>query len=157
MIAHQNQPIPVEGDISDREMAEMRIGAELLRVTLAFDSLVRRGSSRTEAAHTVAREHRGLDSRITMALVEVEPEAHEKNVRTCRIEEITPGKVIDEDVRTDAGLLIVARNQEITPSLILKLKNYYEKSVISGDIVVSVSPPAPCLTAAVADLRDQSA
>jgi hypothetical protein len=52
--------------------------------------------------------------------------------------------VIDQDVRTDTGLLIVSRNQEVTPALILKLKNYYEKGVISGDIVVSVSPtPAP--------------
>lgn len=139
MIAHQNQPVAVEGDISDREMADMRLGAELLRLTLEFDSLVRRGSSRTEAAHRVAREHKGLDSRITMALVEVEPEAHEKESRTCRIEEIAPGMVIDQDLRTDTGLLIIARNQEVTPSLILKLKNYYEKGVISGDIVVSVS------------------
>jgi response regulator RpfG family c-di-GMP phosphodiesterase len=139
MIAHQNLPATVEGDISDREGEEMRLGAELLRITLAFDSLVRQGSSRTEAAHSLSRRHKGLDSRILVALVEVEPEADEKIVRTCRIEEIVSGMIIDQDLRTDKGLLIVARNQEVTPSLIPKLKNYYEKGVISGDIVISLT------------------
>jgi len=142
MIAHQNQPATLEGDINDREIAEMRLGAELLNVTLAFDTRVRRGSSRTEAASAVGRQHSDLDPGVMMALVEVEPDAREKKVRTCRIEEISPGMVIDQDVRTEAGLLIIASNQEVTPSVILKLKNYYEKGAIIGDILVSTQAPA---------------
>lgn len=136
MIAHQNQPITVEGDISDREMADMRIGAELLRIALTFDSMVRQGSSRTEAAHALKRRDKSLDPRIIEALIEVEPEASEKKVHTRQIEEMVPGMVIDQDLRTDAGFLIVAKNQEVTPSLILKLKNYHEKGVIRDEIAV---------------------
>jgi hypothetical protein len=44
-------------------------------------------------------------------------------------------------VRTEAGFLIIARNQEVTPSVILKLKNYYAKGVPIGDLVIS-QPPA---------------
>ena len=141
-IAHQNQPITVEGDIRDRELAEMRLGAELLQVTLAFDTLVRRGSSRTEAAFKVARKVAGLDSRVPMALVEVEPEDHDKKKRTCRIEELAPGMIIDQELRTETGVLITAKNQEVTPFVILKLKNYYEKGAIIGDIVVSLPKAA---------------
>ncbi len=144
MIVHQNQPAAVEGDISDREMDDMRLGAELLRITLEFDSFVRRGSSRTEAAHTLSRMHKELDPRILVALVEVEPEASEKKASACRIEELAPGMAIDQDMRTESGFLIVAKNQEVTPALILKLRNYYEMGVISGDIAVSVAAkPAP--------------
>jgi len=138
MIAHQNQPDTVDGDISDPELAERRLGAQLLAVTLAFDTRLRQGSSRTEAAYALGRKYSDLDSRVMLALVEVEPEDREKKVRTCRIEEISPGMVIDQDMRTEAGLLIIARNQEVTPSVILKLKNYYQMGVIIGDIVVSV-------------------
>jgi response regulator RpfG family c-di-GMP phosphodiesterase len=138
MIAHQNQPITVDGDIRDREMAEMRLGAELLQAALAFDTLVRRGSSRTEAAFKVMRLHSDLDSRVAMALVEIEPEDHKRATRTCRIGELAPGMIIDEEIRTDAGSLIVARNQEVTPFLILKLRNYHQAGSIVGDMVVSV-------------------
>lgn len=138
MIAHQNQPDTVDGDISNPQLAERRLGAQLLAVTLAFDTRVRQGSSRTEAAYALGRKYSDLDSRVMMALVEVEPEDRDKKVQTCRIEEITPGMVIDQDVRTEAGLLIIARNQEVTPSVILKLKNYYEKGMIIGDLRISM-------------------
>ena len=141
MIAHQNQPDTVEGDISDPELAERRLGAELLAVTLALDTRVRQGNSRTDAASVLGRKYRDLDSRVMMALVEVQPEDSEKNVRSCRIEELAAGMVIDQDVRTEAGFLIIARNQEVTPSVILKLKNYYAKGVPIGDLVIS-QPPA---------------
>jgi response regulator RpfG family c-di-GMP phosphodiesterase len=139
MIAHQNQPITVDGDIGDREKADMRLGAELLQVVLAFDTLVRRGQSRSEAASRLTRQHRDLDSRIMMALVEVEPEDSEKEVRTCRIEELLPGMIIDKEVRTETGVLVVAKKQEVTPSVVLKLKNYYEKGCIIGDIVIAAA------------------
>ena len=142
IIAHQNRPVTVEGDIRNREMAEMRLGAELLHSTLAFDALVRQGSSRTEAAYKVARQHGDLDPRIFMALVEVESEDHEKQKRTCRIEELSPGMIIDQEIRTDAGLLVAAKNQEVTPFVILKLRNYHEKGAIIGDIVVSLPKTA---------------
>jgi response regulator RpfG family c-di-GMP phosphodiesterase len=142
IIAHQNQPITVEGDIRDRELAERRLGAELLQVTLAFDTLVRQGSSRTEAAYKVTRKVANLDSRVPMALVEVEPEDHDKKKLTCRIEELVPGMIIDQELRTEAGALITAKNQEVTPFIILKLKNYYEKGAIIGDIVVSLPKAA---------------
>jgi response regulator RpfG family c-di-GMP phosphodiesterase len=142
MIAHQNQPISVEGDIRDREMAEMRLGAELLQVALAFDNLVGKGSSRTEAAFKIMRQHPDLDPRVGLALVEVDPDDRDKEKRTCRIEELSPGMIFDQEIRTDAGSLVVARNQEVTPFILLKLKNYHEKSAIIGDIVVSVPKTA---------------
>ncbi len=142
MIAHQNQPITVDGDIRDHELAEMRLGAELLQVTLAFDTLVRMGSSRTEAASKVTRQLVDLDSRVPMALVEVEPEDHEKKKRTCRIEELVPGMIIDQELRTETGVLVTAKNQEVSSFVILKLKNYYEKGAIIGDIVVSLPKAA---------------
>jgi response regulator RpfG family c-di-GMP phosphodiesterase len=143
MIGYQNHSEYLDGDINDREVAETKLGAELLEVALAFDTRVRKGSSRTEAAYAVGRQHGDLDERVILALVEVEPEAHQKKVHTCRIEEIVPGMVIEEDVRTETGLLLVGRNQEVTPPLILKLKNYYQKGAIIGDIRVSTTPPPP--------------
>jgi len=102
------------------------------------------GCSRTEAAFRIARKFRDIDSRISMALVEVESEDDKrKEVHTCPIEDISPGMIFEQEVCTDTGLLIIARNQQATPSVILKLKNYYEKGVIPGDIEVSGPQQTP--------------
>src|SRR5207302_5121112 len=123
-------------------MVVKRLGAELLQSTLAFDALLRRGSSRSEAASRIARQARELDPRIPLALVEVEPEEHEKKVRNCPIDQLSAGMIIDNEVRTGSGLLVIARNQEVTPSIILKLKNYCEKGAIGAEVVVSVGKTA---------------
>lgn len=136
MIAHQDQPVSVESDIADREMADMRLGAELLHATLSFDSLVRKGMSRTDAGSRLSRVQKGLDPRVVQALVEVEPELSEMEIRSCAIDELSSGMVLHEDVRTENGTLIAANGHEVTEPLILKLKNFYAKNSIGGSITV---------------------
>jgi response regulator RpfG family c-di-GMP phosphodiesterase len=141
MIAHQNELPTVDGDISDRDMADMRLGAAILRVTVAFDELLRREDmSRTEAAHRLARQFRDVDRRVFEALVEVEPEADARQTRACGIEELAAGMILEQDVRTVTGMLIVSRGQEVTLPLIVKLKNFLKKAQIESSVTVSSSP-----------------
>jgi response regulator RpfG family c-di-GMP phosphodiesterase len=136
IIAHQNQPPPVEGDINDVETADMRLGAHILRVALAFDELLRKGVSKTEAAHRLARRFHTLDNRIFEALVELEPEVEEMEVRSCHIDDLSVDMILNQDVRTHTGLLIVARGQEVTLPLRLKLKNFHEKGALDPTVRV---------------------
>jgi response regulator RpfG family c-di-GMP phosphodiesterase len=137
IVAHQNQPITVEGDVADREKADMRLSAQLLQITLAFDDLVRKGHSRAEAATRISRQRRGLDARIFEALVELDPEDADKNLRRAPIEELVPGMIIEQEIRTGAGFLVVAKGQEVTPPLALKLKNLLAIKAIESAVEVS--------------------
>lgn len=86
MIAHQHQSAPIQGDIAGRENADLRLGAAILRVTVAFDELLRQGKSRTEAAHRLTKRFKNLDAKIFYALVELEPDIEEVEKRTCSID-----------------------------------------------------------------------
>ncbi|HTS38888.1 MAG TPA: HD domain-containing phosphohydrolase [Candidatus Solibacter sp.] len=144
MIAHQNDADGMTGNISDRDFTETRLGAQLLAAAMEFDARIVRGASRSEAASLVGRHHTDLDPRVMVALIEVEPEARDKIVQRRKLEEIAPGTVAAEDVRTETGTLIIAKHQEVTSAAILKLKNYCERGAIAGDLAVSVpAPPAP--------------
>jgi hypothetical protein len=57
-------------------------------------------------------------------------------VHTCPIPELSAGMIIHQEVRTNAGLLIVAKGQEVTFPLIVKLKNFHQKKAITGSVVV---------------------
>jgi len=138
MIAHQNTPITVDTDIANREMADMRQGAELLQLMIAFDELLRKGRSRTEAAHTLAKQYRYVDKDILYALVELDPEKQDALTQTCQVGELTPGAVLDQDVYSSSGSLIVTRGQEVTSALIIKLKNFEARGAISGTVTVLV-------------------
>lgn len=142
MIAHQNQPLPGDDVMIDRETADLRLGAELLRVSLTFDDLLRKGLSRTESAHKLSRQYKDLDSRVFTALVELDPEIHGRQVRSCSIEQLTTGMVLDQEVRTKDGMLIVAKGQEVTLAVIAKLKNFSKKGTVPETIAVTLPKDA---------------
>ncbi len=137
MIAHQNQPLPAEWNMGDREMKEMRLGAQLIRAALAFDLQLRKGGSRLDAAHFLSMKFADLDSKVVEAMIELEPEAAGKDSRSVPITELYPGMTLDQEVRSKAGILIAAKGQEITAPLLLKLKSFAAKGSIEDKALVS--------------------
>lgn len=141
MIRHQNVPVP-EG--ADGDLADVRMGAEILRLILAYERLIHKGKSRTEAVHTLTMQNKGVNPAFFDALVMLDPNAEEGQTQKCRIEVLSPGMIIQDEIRTSLGGLVVAKGQEVTPPLILKLKNLRARRVIAAEVTVSL--PATALS-----------
>jgi len=142
MIEHQNEPLPPP-KFDDPETPEMRRGAGILRLILAYEKLTHKGVSRNEAAHTLALQNKNFSPEFFDALVELDPNAEEGQIRKCRIELLTPGMIVQQEVRSTDGVLLISRGQEVTPPLIIKLKNLHARHVIGAEI--SISMPATTL------------
>jgi response regulator RpfG family c-di-GMP phosphodiesterase len=138
MIAHQNDSVLSTGSAANGETADMRMGANLLRATMAFDELVRKGVSESEAANRLSQEYRDFDPRILQALVESEAEKDQTELHTCTLDQLSPfGMALAEELRTTTGVLLVAKGQEVTAALILKLRSFLEKGAIGHTVVIS--------------------
>jgi response regulator RpfG family c-di-GMP phosphodiesterase len=142
MIAHQNDPDKIAGTPAESQTAEIKLGAQLLRATLVFEDLRAKGLTRNEAVERMAQEHRNFDARIFQALLELDltSEKTQAVVLNCTIDDLIPsGMVLEKEVRTKAGLLLVAKGQEVTEALILRLKSFREYGAISQGFVLTVS------------------
>ncbi len=135
MIEHQNRPVTEFGDAG---MGDMRLGAEILRLTLAYERLIQKGGSRTEAAHTLARQNKNVSPEFFQALVALDPNAEEGEIQNCRIELLVPGMIVQQEIKNEQGGLLVSKGQEVTPPLILKLKMLHARRAIAKDIIVSI-------------------
>jgi len=144
MIAHQNRPTSVDFDIADREMADMHVGADLLQVIIAFDDLIRKGRSRVEAANMVMKQHRHVDQNVLFSLVELDPELDEAKGEPCPINKLSTGMILAKNVYSQTGALVVTEGQELTSTLILKLKYL----LVAGDIPDSVFVVTPATVSA---------
>jgi CheY-like chemotaxis protein len=134
MIEHQNRPIePAAGT----DKAEIRLGAEILRLILAYEDAIHKGRSRTEAAHTLARQNTNFSPAFFQALVTLDPNAEEGETRKCRIEELSPGMIIQQEVRTLEGGLLVSKGQQVTSAVASKLKNFRTRGTIAAEVMVS--------------------
>jgi CheY-like chemotaxis protein len=135
MIEHQNRPIR-DADRCDK--AEMRQGAEILRLTLAYERLINNGSTRNEAVHTLANLNKNFSPNFFDALVTLDPNAEEGEIKKCRIEQLLPGMIIQDEIRTPEGTLLVAKGQAVTSPLLSRLKNFHARRVIAGEVIVSM-------------------
>jgi FixJ family two-component response regulator len=135
MIEHQNLPVP-KG--SDPDLAEVQMGAGILRLVLAYEELLRRGFSRTEAVHRLSLKNRDFSPQFFDALAMLDPNAEEGEIQKCRIETLSPGMIIQDEILTSEKALVVSKGQQVTPALILKLKNLHARQLISGNVSVSM-------------------
>jgi FixJ family two-component response regulator len=134
MIEHQNHPVP-EG--SDPDMGDVRMGAEILRLVLAYEKMIHRGTSRTEAVHSLTLQNKGFSRDFFDALIMLDPNAEDGEIRKCRIETLSPGMIIQNEIRSSDGSLLVSKGQEATTPLILKLKNLQARRMIAAEVTVS--------------------
>jgi response regulator RpfG family c-di-GMP phosphodiesterase len=142
MIANQTESGAVSGDTANAETADLRLGANLLRAILEFDNQVAKGLSKKEASQQLSQEHKDFDPRIFLALREMklDIEKAQSVVRTCNIDELAPfGMVPEQELRTKAGVLLVAKGQEVTSALILRLKSFEEYGTIGPTVSVIVT------------------
>jgi CheY-like chemotaxis protein len=134
MIRHQNRPVLQS---ENAELPDIRKGAEVLRLVLEYEQATHQGASRTEAAHTLARQDTEMGPEFFAALVALDPNAEEGQVKRCSIDELYAGMIIQQDVQTNGGSLLVSTGQEVTPTVISKLKNFHARGSIDGYVKVS--------------------
>ncbi|MGA8271231.1 MAG: response regulator [Candidatus Sulfotelmatobacter sp.] len=143
MVEHQNQLLS-EAAPGDTQAADIQRGAEILRLTLAYERLIHKGSSRIEAVHSLSRQNKDFSPEFFEALVLLDPNAEEGEVRKRRIDDLVPGMIVQQEVRTPDKVLLVSKGQEVTPALIFKLKNFHARRSIGADVTVSM--PATSLS-----------
>ena len=134
MIRHQNRAV---SQSENTELPDIRKGAEVLRLVLEYEQATHQGASRTEAAHTLARQNSEMGPEFFAALVALDPNAEEGQVKRCSIDELYAGMIIQQDVQTNGGSLLVSTGQEVTPTVISKLKNFHARGSIDGYVKVS--------------------
>jgi response regulator RpfG family c-di-GMP phosphodiesterase len=135
MIEHQSRPIP---DSDHSQPPDVRMGAKILRVILDYERLIHTGKSRTEAAHFLSRQNTDFSPEFFQNLVALDPNAEDGEVRNCRIDELVPGMILQQEISSHDGTLLVSKGQEVTATVISKLKNFQARRAIGGSVAVSM-------------------
>ena len=59
-------------------------------------------------------------------------------LRKILVSKLTTGMILQQEVRTKTGMLVVPNGQEITHILLIKLNNYAQAGTIGKDIMALV-------------------
>jgi response regulator RpfG family c-di-GMP phosphodiesterase len=137
MITHQNDSLQLglsEHGISQVDIVSL--GSQILKTSLAFDQLLTKGLSINECWQELRNYPQEYDPVLVGTLKTLPALTEAMELQTCAINELRIGMVLQEEVRTVNGILVVAKGQEITPSLMTRLQNFWEKKSIGNNILV---------------------
>ncbi len=114
------------------------VGAHLLRAALDFDRLITRNRSHEQAIIQMRVHEHHYDPACLNALAAYIAPERGMAVRVLKSAELLPGMVVDQDVRSKTGLLLLAKGQEVTLSVLGRLRAFAAKVGIAEPVRVLV-------------------
>lgn len=119
MVADQGAPWYAQNGPADA----VKIGAHLLKVASDFDEQLVRGSS-VDSALNQLRSNPHYNPAFVAALQEVKLEEAKNEVRWLNLAQLKPGMITHAGIHSKTGLLLLAKDQEVTDSAIARLNSF---------------------------------
>jgi response regulator RpfG family c-di-GMP phosphodiesterase len=123
IVTAQFEPIHWRGVVDDIGGWDVReAGRLLLRTAFDFEQLIARGASRETAVESLRTSKMGFPASMIRALSTL-PDTKQERVIPIRVQDLAIGMILDEDLLSPKGIRLVPAGQEVTSSLIVRLKS----------------------------------
>jgi response regulator RpfG family c-di-GMP phosphodiesterase len=136
MVARQRQLVQrfdCEGRLDNRQKAIL--GGQILKVAIAFDQLLDQGMSERAALDTLKENPEEYDPLLVETLA-ASINRQKLEVMTLPFHQLVPGLIIDQPVKTKAGLLLIAKGQVLSQAMLMRLLAAEESGIAKGPIRV---------------------
>ena len=135
----QQKEVPTDLSRSLSPDAEsVRRGAQMLRVSLAFDRLLSTGSERQEALLALSRNPAEYDAKMVAALKDFRTSRGPTELRAIDVRDLRTGMILNEHLRSTTGMLLAAKGQEVSHALVKTVHNFVEVGTVKGTVLVTV-------------------
>jgi response regulator RpfG family c-di-GMP phosphodiesterase len=104
---------------------DLRLGAAILAAATEFEELISMGARPAQALEAMRKESRHPE-RILEALATASLEGRPTWVMVVSLAQLRPGMVLEEEVRSESGLLLVSKGHVVTVGSLQRLRNYAE-------------------------------
>jgi len=141
IIAYQEKNYNGQGiPRNDRKGEAIPFGARILHVALALDTLISSDQNIKEALQEMQQRTGCYDPAVIKALAAIVRSEAEHEILSVNLDQLQLNMILAEDVVTETGSLVVAKGQEVTPSLTERLRNFATRGHISESLRV-IAPP----------------
>lgn len=114
-------------------------GARMLKVVLDFLRFKNDGLTINQASMQLSEQSQFYDPKILAAFKDSLGSTHEVSQQLVNLAELTVGMIVEEDVCTETGLLVVSKEQEITEPLCRIITHCIENGALKSNLTITVS------------------
>jgi hypothetical protein len=109
----------------------------MLRAAVAFDNLRMKGVSSEESVRRL-RYRSEFDRDLVDALVDMKTEESTMQLRQIPISALSVGMILQQNIKNHAGVLVVAKGQEVTAPLLIRLEHFSYAHLMEREIMALV-------------------
>lgn len=142
MVVHQRG---VNGLAHNQASASVSLGSQILAAVIGFDDLLMAGIEK-EAAIETLRRWNICDPEVLSSLARIVSSGRQLSFRALPAAQLSVGMILDQDVVTDDGRLLITRGAEVTAGVRKRLCNYARRGSIPEPIHVRIAADAPEVT-----------
>jgi response regulator RpfG family c-di-GMP phosphodiesterase len=140
MISQQLTPETMKGNISvsAHHADEIVFGAKILRLAVVLDSFRMKGLPERTAIEKLRNLRGEFGAELIDALADIEPETARMELRKVSTLSLKTGMILQQEIRTRTGMLLVLDGHEITQALLIKLDNFSRAGTIDKEVMALV-------------------
>ena len=116
----------------------VRRGAQMLKVSLAFDGLLSTGTERQEALSTLRGSPIDYDAQMVVALGDFKLSRGPTELRPVDVRDLCTGMILNDNLCSTTGVLVAAKGHEVSPALMKAVRNFVEDGTVKGTVLVTV-------------------
>jgi hypothetical protein len=130
-------PTSVPG-LSPEEAVDVRTGAKLLKLAVAYEELRAGLGSDTQAIERLRNRYGEFPWEMVEVLTDLRGAGEKQQLRKVHATKLMVGMLLDQEIRNRQGMLVVGKGYQITEALALKLEHFAQAGLIDEEIMVLV-------------------
>jgi len=142
MIMAQQQEFHRSAEIGDLQ-AEDRpaLGGHILKVALDLDRLLAHDLEVEDALKQLRKQTDVYIPEVLDALEDLEVRPDKVMVKAVKVSELDTWMILDEDVFAEGEILLASKGQDVTPTVLERLRNFAKNIGVTEPIRVIIQPP----------------
>lgn len=139
MIAGQGEPFELNAQTANlARLPATQLGALLIKLAVAYDDLRQTGKSHEQVMSIIKGRSREFHPQMLMLLDVARPDRPAATQRQVTVAELRTRMIIMEEVRAMNGVLLISRGQEVTTSILERLRQVAAQVGIQEPITVQL-------------------
>lgn len=123
ILASQNQRF--DGTSPGGRTEAIPLGARIIKIIHDYDVLETQGLPTASALDTMRGRTGWYDPELLETFASLQGHSEqEMEIKEMHIQDLKPGMIFSEDIRSSTGSLLIARGYEVTPSLLERIRNF---------------------------------
>jgi response regulator RpfG family c-di-GMP phosphodiesterase len=118
--------------------AELMLAAKILKFAVAYEQLREKFAAKGAALSRIRERKSEFEPSLIDTLSDFQPLEATKQLRKVSTSKLRAGMVLDQEIKNGQGVLLVAKGQELTSALIMRLENHARAGAIDKEVMAFV-------------------